>query len=410
MRNGRFHIIYFTLLLTGIYRIPASAQVDLTNMNLNWRYDVRDSYQLKYRISRDDSVNHIYFSINLPPDIDIQKEFNIQYEMRPSLDAGEILLTRTINPLVQGAGTDAVSRFFHIQVPDADNLNVFVLRIRNQTSDEEFYYSIPIVSETLFSPPDFMIFNEKTGNPECRDYINISDRLLIKNLMGSPGDFFIFYYAEDFEVADPPMYRLNKSVSRSMQIDSTFLLPEGEVFAPGKEGLYFIQSDTSDMEGIAIRVEDNFYPKFTSIEKLAESTVYLSTRDEIEELTGAEDLRPAFESFWLNLAKTEQMARRIIRRYYDRVEEANILFTNYKEGWKTDMGMIYIIIGPPDEVYINEERESWYYKNPGKNQIVVFNFLHLKNLFSDNHFMLIRDNQYKSYWFKQVDQWRKGIY
>ena len=120
------------------------------------------------------------------------------------------------------------------------------------------------------------------------------------------------------------------------------------------------------------------------------------------------DVRKSFESFWLNLSKSEAIAKQIIKRYYDRVEESNLLFTNYKEGWKTDMGMIYIIIGPPDEVYKNEEKESWYYKNPGKNQIVVFNFLNLKNLFSDKHFMLIRDSQYKSFWFKSIDGWRKG--
>ena len=77
--------------------------------------------------------------------------------------------------------------------------------------------------------------------------------------------------------------------------------------------------------------------------------------------------------------------------------------------WQAAMGMIFIIVGPPDEVYVSEEKESWYYKNPGKNQIVVFNFMKIRNIFSDKHYTLIRDNQYKSYWYRSIDRWRKGV-
>ena len=34
------------------------------------------------------------------------------------------------------------------------------------------------------------------------------------------------------------------------------------------------------------------------------------------------------------------------------------LFTSYKQGWKTDKGMIYIIFGAPDEVLKDGEREE----------------------------------------------------
>ena len=71
--------------------------------------------------------------------------------------------------------------------------------------------------------------------------------------------------------------------------------------------------------------------------------------------------------------------------------------------------MVFIIVGPPDEVYLTDEKESWYYKNPGKNQIVVFNFLKIRNIFSDKHYTLIRDSQYKSFWYRSIDKWRKGV-
>jgi hypothetical protein len=40
-------------------------------------------------------------------------------------------------------------------------------------------------------------------------------------------------------------------------------------------------------------------------------------------------------------------ARRIAALYYRRTAAANRLFSNYKAGWKTPRGMIYILFGPP---------------------------------------------------------------
>ena len=37
--------------------------------------------------------------------------------------------------------------------------------------------------------------------------------------------------------------------------------------------------------------------------------------------------------------------------YYRRVRFANEEFTQYKDGWKTDRGMIYILFGPPNQVF-----------------------------------------------------------
>jgi GWxTD domain-containing protein len=390
-------------------QVPAISQSNFTRKSQEWRYDLNGEYQIHHRVSRDDSLFHIYFSINIPETLDIEENLSLNYQINASIDAEEILFTRTINYPVHGIGQDKDSRYFHITVPDANNYNSMFLNIKNNRSGRTFTYDIPLISSTLYPPPDFMLYEGSTSLPVCKEYIHAGNTFIIRDYTEEDKELFVYYYNTDFEVSDPPMYRLKKSVSKSMDIDSTFTLYYDSLFNLDKEGLYLIQSDTSTLSGIGIRIENDFYPKMTSLKQLSEPLIYLSTKDEIDKLLNSSDVRTSFETFWLNLAKSEEIAKQIIKRYYERVEEANSLFTNYKEGWKTDMGMIYIIIGPPDEVYISEEKESWYYKNPGKNQIVVFNFLHLKNLFSDKHYTLIRDNQYKSYWFKSIDKWRKGI-
>jgi hypothetical protein len=39
-----------------------------------------------------------------------------------------------------------------------------------------------------------------------------------------------------------------------------------------------------------------------------------------------------------------------MEEYYRRIEFANTNFTSYIEGWRTDRGMVYITLGPPNDI------------------------------------------------------------
>jgi len=409
MKINDLRFIWLAFFIFTLSSFQAFSQSNYTKKSVAWKYDLDSEYILNYRIAKDDTLYHIYFALNIPEGIDFEENIGLDYEIKSSLDAEEILLTRTLNYPVHGIGRDSESTYFHIRIPDANNYNVLFLNVRNKVSGKEYAYDIQFISKTKFPPPDFMIYNNSSLLPVCAEYITLPETIRIQDFEDDEQEFFVYYYKTDFEVADPPMYRLKKTVSKSMEISTLTKVRNNEPFSLKEEGLYFIQSDTASLSGIGIRVVSNYYPKMASIKELSEPLIYLSTKDEIDKLVNAEDVRAAFEGFWLDLAKSESVAKMIIKRYYDRIEDAIVRFTNYKEGWKTDMGMIFIIVGPPDEVYVSEEKESWYYKNPGKNQIVVFNFLKIRNIFSDRHYTLIRDNQYKSYWYKSIDRWRKGV-
>ncbi|MCH7783138.1 GWxTD domain-containing protein [candidate division KSB1 bacterium] len=57
--------------------------------------------------------------------------------------------------------------------------------------------------------------------------------------------------------------------------------------------------------------------------------------------------------------------------YYRRVRFANEEFTQYKDGWKTDRGMIYILFGPPNQVFYSDfssfekATQQWVYYTNG---------------------------------------------
>lgn len=97
-------------------------------------------------------------------------------------------------------------------------------------------------------------------------------------------------------------------------------------------------------------VKSEEFPYVRTPEQLAESLVYLMNEDEYEDImsiANMDSLKKAVDDFWLRNIQNIDKAEKTIEIYYQRVEEANKRFTSYKEGWKTDQGMIYILFGPP---------------------------------------------------------------
>src|SRR5690606_14005651 len=116
--------------------------------------------------------------------------------------------------------------------------------------------------------------------------------------------------------------------------------------------------------------------------------------------------KKAFDRVILSITRDQERAKKLIRSYFRRVEMANTLFTSYKEGWKTDRGMIYIIFGPPDEVFRFNDREVWNYK--AIKQGLSFDFAQSPSLFDPDNFVLIRSKKYTETWYQMIDMWRNA--
>ena len=95
--------------------------------------------------------------------------------------------------------------------------------------------------------------------------------------------------------------------------------------------------------------------------------------DSLKNITSYEEKEKKFKNFWkskdpsLTTKKNELM-----EEYYKRVEHANKNFGQYIEGWKTDMGMIYITFGKPDNIekhpfdFDKKAHEVWFYYSVNK--------------------------------------------
>ena len=105
------------------------------------------------------------------------------------------------------------------------------------------------------------------------------------------------------------------------------------------------------------------FTKCTQLKNLPGPLVYITTRQEYDRLESTIGNKKAFDRTILSIAADIDRARTLMRSYFRRVELANRYFTSYKEGWKTDRGMIYIVFGRPDEVFLFDDREVWNYDN-----------------------------------------------
>ena len=82
--------------------------------------------------------------------------------------------------------------------------------------------------------------------------------------------------------------------------------------------------------------------------------IYIASDSELDEIQETEDYEEKlvkFQNFWKTKdpnPNTEENP--VFIEYYRRVAYADEQFKNYVEGWRTDMGMIYILLGPPSNV------------------------------------------------------------
>ena len=141
---------------------------------------------------------------------------------------------------------------------------------------------------------------------------------------------------------------------------------------------------------------------------MIQMVAYISTRKEHEALLAAENKKLALDEYWIRMTRDEEAAKKLIKEYFRQVEFANILFTDFKEGWATDRGMVYIIMGPPQEVYFNLDKETWVYLSEDSNSKITFTFARVKNILTPQYYTLNRSRAYQPVWFKTITAWRNG--
>lgn len=114
----------------------------------------------------------------------------------------------------------------------------------------------------------------------------------------------------------------------------------------------------------SIKHEQNLYSFATDdIDKAIKMLRYVANDETIDKLESIKDKgekEERFRMFWKELDPTPNTSfNEAMNEYYQRIKYANEQFKSYSDGWLTDMGMVFVVMGPP----ISVEKQSSFGNN-----------------------------------------------
>jgi GWxTD domain-containing protein len=374
---------------------------------VNTRYIVEDS----------SNVN-IYLELtidNFPLDEMVQKRFATRYRVSWLLvndySIRERIKSDKIDLNEESFSYSNGKIYMRYQIPRVKDINsaILITEFVDITASKKFTIDIPIDFINARFQNRYGLYKTNSKLPTFENYVKMGEPITFNAIKEFEHPFYVIKYEGDNTPARSPMSTTKPSVvsfnQEGMSVQTT-----GKPFKIDEPGLYFAVEDTTSMDGgSGFYVVDTRYPRMTMPKELTEPIVYISTNKEIEEIEDAADNKDALDLFFLKVTDGNQsLSKEIIKTYYRRVTASNELFTSYKEGWKTDKGMVYIVLGPPSKVQRFRDREVWLYSQSGNFSEIIFTFYRTNNQFTDNYYELVRYPDYKQYWYPYVEAWRNG--
>jgi GWxTD domain-containing protein len=216
-----------------------------------------------------------------------------------------------------------------------------------------------------------------------------------KDLNTASGDLeeidFVYQLINDNNEVEIESERSRKSVSDAvnehyLRVPIPSTLPQGNymlrLFAlkPSDKGgfdEYDILATTERSIQNMKTVSGNF---ISDINKAIKQLRYIANQSEMDYMlspANEQERQLRFEDFWREHDPTPNTERdEAYEQYFYRIDYANRNFRSYTEGWRTDMGMVFVIYGPPlsiDKKRMNDGRyyEKWVY---GDHEIIFVDY------------------------------------
>lgn len=419
MRNRLFHIILnLAVLLMLVAGCKETEKVSLKNLAYLYQPEKHFAEQNSCVYHTNDSISTLFVDV-LFSKLVYQKDpysglytcaYRLSYKLTSGYESKEILQTSSIlsgDSLNYGKNTGVVQSFdIKMKYPGKYLLEITLFDINRQGGTTWYQESD---KTTMLGRQNFLVLNRnnslifKDYIPEGEQFKIIADKHDLKYL-------YVSHYQRDFPVARPP-YTGDHDEVFVYKPDSAYVMSlvngETDWMVLDKPGFYHFRKDSTSREGLTLYNFPGGFPEINTPEQLRDPLRYITSRKEYDTLVEADDVKAAVDAFWLKSARTPERAKILIQKYYSNVEESNMYFTSYLEGWKTDRGLIYIVFGKPTYVYRSKETEEWIYGEPQNRSSLHFTFVQVNNPFTDNDYMLLRSPTFKEPWFVTVQSWRR---
>jgi GWxTD domain-containing protein len=378
-----------------IMNTSLQAQV-VRDLNFRYRYNPDEVVILNWDVVKEGNGYRIFYDAHLN-DSSRFKKITIQFETRESVnDKIGNVITGNQNVLVETKANVSGSQSF------VGNTNQPIVVAKVVAADLKKTYMQFFFYKYLAHAP--AIYGTVNNRPISDLFINQNESATFSGFESNK-PLHVSFYKDAFPAAAPAFSTTQARVQKVLKPDSTFDVASDEAVSFTQKGLYLVQQDTTSAQGVAFRVEAD-YPKLGKLESLVGPLIYVCTKQEFEKLKAAGNDKKKFDQIILSVTGNTERARIFIRNYFRRVELANQYFSSYKEGWKTDRGMIYIIYGLPDQVFLFADREVWEYKNDYVKD--RFQFVRSATIFDPQNYVLIREKSFTDDWYNMIDLWRKA--
>ena len=382
----------------------------------------QDHLQADLFLYHTDSIHtQLYFSLNNNQLVykktdstnTFEARLRVFYKILPYIDSKSFIDSTTLfvsDPSVGEPKAKKISGYINLNIHLAQTAYLEVY-LGDENSKKHHVHYLKCDKKNPYTQQNYL-FLGGSGQVYFSNKIEAGNTLTVNNVRVHYQKARVDFFLTDYSLPPPPFSEKTPTPYPSIP-DSTFYTQsfDGHSFklSVAKKGVYFIRLDSSQNGAgcTLLGVEQNF-PKVLSHVQMIAATRYIMSREEYLKLINASDLQAAIDGFWMTLAGNEERARELIKRYYNRVQDANSFFTSHVEGWKTDMGMVYIIFGPPNKTYKTQEMETWVYGQEGSPQAVTFKFEKIPNPFSENNFKLLRNISFRDPWYIAVNNWRAG--
>lgn len=292
-----------------------------------------------------------------------------------------------------------------IRVPKNEKGNVLYIKVTDFTRNTDITKRLELGGSNALNKEDFLI--SKDGNLSYSyPFLSVGEYVMKSETYF--GEKVEFQVVEPKDNLPPPIFSSTNLSIPAIRPDTSvsYYFSDSAFISFNREGSYI--PVTNYPKTFVIHVFDKGFPKVRTEKALLEPLRFICSKEEYTRLKNSQDQRKEVELFWESKTKTREKARELIKEYYSRVEHANRHFTTYTQGWKTDMGMVYLIFGEPRTVRSGNNSEFWYYGDERNAQTLTFKFYKRNNATFGNYYELNRISMYKPIWMRAVDTWRSG--
>ena len=359
-------------------------------------YMQASSDQLLYKVSEDNKFNSRY---------------SIHYELYESYEYNIMLDSATIN--FEDVKTSQETKV----LLDEIKINTSGVRVKtpilkivitdlNRKLSYHNYLDIHLGDEQ--NRQNFKLTNLK-GRIRFMNHIMVGEKFFLDNNAGVQ-TYFVRQYKRKFPLATPP-YVDPKAAQFKYEAERKYRVVANDTLSFSEPGFYHFQLNENSKEGFTIYVFNKEFPFINHRTQMAEPLRYLTSQREFSIMMNQgtpDSLKYQVDKFWLKSAGSASRGKVLVREYYNRIQDANIFFTSYLEGWKTDRGIVYAVLGPPSKVTKDFNTETWVYGNEASSLDMVFTFVKVYNPFADNDYALAKLNKYRFIWGQAIDGWRHG--